>query len=89
MKKTIMIIFCGVITLLFITSVPCFALVALPHDAGIDYKTMKVTDAAKLKARGMKKAEIGDSVTFGSVEEGGLSVTNKRTGEKIKWNDSK
>lgn len=89
MKKSITIPICVALTVLFISSMPCSALVALPHDAGIDYKTMKVTDAAKLKARGMKKAEIGDSVTFGSVEEGGLSVTNKRTGEKIKWSDSK
>jgi len=89
MKKNSMITFCIAITFLFISSMPCFALIALPQDAGIDYKTMKVTDAAKLKARGMKKAETGDSVTFGPVEGGGVSVTNKRTGEKIKWNYSK
>lgn len=89
MKKSIIIIFCVAITVLFISSVPCPALVALPQDAGIDYKTMKVTDASKLKARGMKKVEIGDIVTFGPVENGGLPITNKRTGEKIRWNYSK
>jgi hypothetical protein len=89
MKKSIIIIFSVAITVLLISSVPCPALVALPQDAGINYETMKVTDASKLKARGMKKVEIGDIVTIGPVEDGGLRITNKRTGEKIKWIYSK
>ena len=86
MRKRIIMILCVAILVLFLSSVPCSALVALPQDAGIDYRTMKVTDASKLKAKGMKRVEIGDIVTVGPVENGGLSITNKRTGEKIKWN---
>ena len=85
MKKSIIIHICVAMTVLFFSSVPCPAIVALPQDAGIDYRTMKVTDASKLKAKGMKRVEIGDIVTVGPVENGGLSITNKRTGEKIKW----
>ncbi len=85
MRKGIVIILCVAILVLFLSSAPCSALVALPQDAGIDYRTMKVTDASKLKAKGMKRVEVGDLVTVGPVENGGLSITNKRTGEKIKW----
>ena len=86
MRKRTMIILSVAILVLFFSSVPCSALVALPQDAGVDYRTMKVTDASKLKAKGMKRVEIGDIVTVSPVENGGLSITNKRTGEKIKWN---
>jgi hypothetical protein len=89
MKKISMIILCVVMTVLFISSLSCFALVPLPKDAGIDYKTMKVTDASKLKAKGMKTVQSGDVVTCGPSETGGLQITNKRTGEKIKWDYSK
>ena len=85
MRKRVMIICCVVILVLFFLSLPGSALVALPQDAGIDYRTMKVTDASKLKAKGMKRVEVGDIVSVGPVENGGLSITNKRTGEKIKW----
>jgi hypothetical protein len=88
-KKGSLIIFCVAMTVMFLSPQPCWALVPLPKDAGVDYRTMKVTDASKLKAQGMRTAQIGDSVTFGPVEEGGLAITNKRTKEKIKWNFSK
>ena len=84
-KRTIIVLFIAITVFFFSSVVPCSALVALPQDAGIDYRTMKVTDASKLKAKGMKRVEVGDIVTVGPVENGGLSITNKRTGEKIKW----
>lgn len=86
MRKSIVIILCVGVVVLFCLSVACSALVALPQDTGIDYRTMKVTEASKLKAKGMKRVEIGDIVSVGPAENGGLSITNKRTGEKIKWN---
>ncbi len=89
MRKSIMMILCAAMTVLFFSSVPCSALVALPQDAGIDYRTMRVADPSKLKAKGMKTAQIGDMVTLGPLDAGGLPIINKRTGEKIKWNYTK
>ena len=89
MKKNIIKIFCAGITILFLSSVPCTALVALPKDAGINYQTMKVVDASKLKAQGMKRVQNGDTVTINAGKDGGLLITDRRTGETIRWSDSK
>ena len=89
MKKSIMTILCLAILVLFLSSVPCSALVALPQGTGVDYATMKVTDPSKLRAKGMKLVQTGDSVTVGPVEAGGLWINDKRTGEKIKWPSAK
>ena len=85
MKKRVLIIVSIIILILFALSPPCPALVALPNDAGINYKTMKVVDASKLKARGMKKVENGDTVTIRPAGDGSLFIIDNRTGEKIKW----
>lgn len=87
MKKSIIIIFCVAITILFISSVSCPALIALPKDAGINYQTMTVVDASKLRANGMKQVQYGDTVTIKAGKDGGLLITNRRTGETIKWDD--
>jgi hypothetical protein len=88
-KKRIRTIAAVAIAVSFLASTPCSALVALPMDAGIDYRTMRVADPSKLKARGMKRAEVGDVVMVGPVEGGGLAIINKRTGEKIRWGIAK
>jgi hypothetical protein len=85
MKKNSILIFFLAIAVLIISSVPCPALVALPQDAGINYKTMTMTDASKLKARGMEKVNSGDAVTIRVAEDKALWIINNRTGEKIKW----
>jgi len=77
-----------VIVVLFLSAVPCPAFVALPKDAGINYQTMKVIDASKLRANGMKRVQKGDSVSIKVAKDGGLLIANGRTGETIKWDNS-
>jgi hypothetical protein len=62
---------------------PGLALMALP-DLGIDYGTMKVTQAAKLAEAGMTGVRSGDTVSLRlSPEEGRIYLKNLRTGEEI------
>ncbi|PKN68018.1 MAG: hypothetical protein CVU54_15895 [Deltaproteobacteria bacterium HGW-Deltaproteobacteria-12] len=69
----------------FMMPAPGLALMALP-DIGIDYPTMKVVAAAKLKAAGMKKAENGDAVSMKvSSEEQKVIFKNLRTGEQLDY----
>jgi hypothetical protein len=89
MKKRILIIVALTIIYLLTFSLPCAAFVVLPKDAGINYKTMTVVDASKLKAKGMKKVQNGDTVTVTPSGDGNLLITDKRTGEQIKWIYSK
>ena len=68
---------------------PGLALMALP-DIGIDYPTMKVVAAPKLKAAGMKKAENGDAVSMKvSYEERKIIFRNLRTGEQLDYPSEK
>ncbi len=70
---------------LFLAPAPGLALMALP-DIGIDYPTMKVVAAAKLKAAGMKKAENGDAVSMRvSYEERKVIFRNLRTSEELDY----
>jgi len=85
MKKSLLLIVSIIIVILFAISSPCPAIVALPDDAGINYKTMTVVDASKLRDRGMKKVKNGDKVTIRPAGDGGLLIIDNRTGEKIKW----
>lgn len=87
MKRNIVITFCVAITIFF-SSIPGSALIALPKDAGINYKTMKVVDASKLRAKGMKRVVNGDKVSIKPAKDGGLLITDSRTGETIKWSYS-
>jgi hypothetical protein len=89
LKESIIRIFCVTITIFFLSSMSCPAFVALPKEAGINYQTMKVIDASKLRANGMKKVQNGDAVTVNVGKDGGLLITDGRTGETIKWIDSK
>ena len=88
MKRSIIIMFCVIISILFLSSLPCPALVALPKDTGINYQTMKVVDASKLRANGMKRVQNGDTITIKAGKDGGLLITDGRTGETIKWDNS-
>jgi hypothetical protein len=88
-KKRIIKIFCVAISIIFFSSVPSIAHIALPKDAGINFKTMKVVDASKLRANGMKRVQNGDTVIITAAKDGGLLITNGRTGETIKWDYSK
>jgi len=61
---------------------PGLALMALP-DIGIDYSTMKITQAAKLTEAGMANVRNGDAVSMRlSPREGQIVFKNLRTGEE-------
>ena len=61
------------------------ALLALP-DIGINYQTMTVTQAKKLIAAGMKKAENGDRITMSvSKEKKLIFFKNLRTNEELSY----
>lgn len=65
------------------------ALMALP-DTGVDYGTMKVTQAAKLAEAGMTGVRSGDSVSLRlSPEKGRIYFKNLRTGEEIGYPPAK
>ena len=61
------------------------ALLALP-DIGINYQTMKVTKAEKLKAAGMKSAGNGDRISISvSKEKKLIFFKNLRTNEELSY----
>ena len=84
-KRTILIsVFAAILLLSWIGSpVPGLALMALPADIGINYKTMKVTQAEKLIAAGMKTVRNGDSISLRASQEGKILIKNIRTGEEL------
>ena len=68
---------------------PGLALMALP-DIGIDYPTMKVTQAAKLTEAGMTNVQNGDAISMRlSPQEGKIFFRNLRTGEEIAYPPAK
>jgi len=61
------------------------ALMAIP-DIGIDFKTMKVVQAEKLIAAGMKNVNNGDPISMrSSPKEGKIVLKNLRTGEEFSY----
>jgi len=59
------------------------ALMALP-DIGINYPTMKVVQAEKLMAAGMKNVKNGDAILMNpSPKDGKIIFRNLRTGEEL------
>ena len=61
------------------------ALLALP-DIGINYQTMTVTKAEKLKAAGMKSAGNGDRISISVSKEKKLILfKNMRTNEELSY----
>ena len=61
---------------------PGLALMALP-DIGIDYRTMKVNQAAKLTGAGMANVQNGDAISMRlSPQEGKIIFKNLRTNEE-------
>ena len=84
-KRTILIsVFAAILLLSWIGSpAPGLALIALPADIGINYKTMKVTQAEKLIAAGMKTVRNGDSISLRASQEGKILIKNIRTGEEL------
>ena len=80
-----MSVFAAILLLSWIGSpAPGLALVALPADIGIDYQTMKVTQAEKLIATGMKNVRNGDTISLrASRREGKILIRNIRTGEEL------
>jgi len=61
------------------------ALLALP-DIGINYQTMTVTKAEKLKAAGMKNVGNGDRITITvSKEKKLIFIKNLRTNEELAY----
>lgn len=68
---------------------PGLALMALP-DIGIDYQTMKVTQADKLTGAGMANVRNGDAVSMRlSREEGKIIFRNLRTNEEMAYPPAK
>ncbi len=68
---------------------PGLALIALP-DIGINYQTMKVTQAEKLIAAGMKNVRNGDTISMrASLPEGKLLFKNLRTNEELTYPPAK
>ena len=84
-KRTILIsVFAAILLLSWIGSpAPGLALIALPADIGINYQTMKVTQAEKLIAAGMKNVRNGDAVSLRASQEGKILIKNIRTGEEL------
>ena len=79
-----MSVFAAILLLSWIGSpAPGLALIALPADIGINYKTMKVTQAEKLIAAGMKTVRNGDSISLRASQEGKILIKNIRTGEEL------
>jgi hypothetical protein len=90
-KSIICSVACAAIMVCCLLMAPAtgLALMALP-DIGIDYPTMKVVAAAKLKAAGMKKAENGDAVSMKvSYEERKVIFRNLRTSEELDYPSEK
>jgi hypothetical protein len=72
------------LSLSFLAS-PGFALMAIP-DIGIDFKTMRVVQAEKLIAEGMKNVNNGDSISMrSSPKDGKIVIKNLRTGEELDY----
>lgn len=84
-KSTILIsVFAAILLLSWIGSpAPGLALIALPADIGINYQTMKVTQAEKLIAAGMKNVRNGDTISLRASQEGKILIKNIRTGEEL------
>jgi len=61
---------------------------ALP-DIGINYQTMKVTQAEKLIAAGMKNVRNGDGISFRTSSKGKLLFKNLRTNEELTYPPAK
>jgi hypothetical protein len=65
------------------------ALMALP-DIGIDYQTMRVTQAAKLTEAGITNVRNGDAITLRlSPQEGKILFKNLRTNEEMAYPPAK
>ncbi len=78
---------CIVLFVLFAAA--AHALVSLP-DIGINYRTMKVVDAKKLEAAGMKDAKNGDRISVRiSRPTREIIFKNKRTGEELPYSTKK
>ena len=83
-RTILMSVFAAILLLSWIGSpAPGLALIALPADIGINYQTMKVTQAEKLIAAGMKNVRNGDAVSLGASKEGKILIKNIRTGEEL------
>jgi hypothetical protein len=84
-KKTLLIsVFTAILFLSWIGSPASgLALIALPADIGINYRTMKVAQAEKLIAAGMKNVNNGDTVSLSGSRDGKILIKNIRTGEEL------
>jgi hypothetical protein len=83
-RAILMLVFAAILLLSWIGSpAPGLALIALPADIGIDYRTMKVAQAEKLIAVGMKNVRNGDAISLRASQEGKLLIKNIRTGEEL------
>ena len=83
-RAILMSVFAAILLLSWIGSpAPGLALIALPADIGINYQTMKVTQAEKLIAAGMKNVRNGDAISLRASREGKILIKNIRTGEEL------
>ena len=83
-RAILMSVFAAILLLSWIGSpTPGLALIALPADIGINYQTMKVGQAEKLIAIGMKNVRNGDAISLRASPEGKILIKNIRTGEEL------
>ena len=89
-RTVLMSVFAAILLLTWLWSpAPGLALIALPADIGIDYPTMKVTQAEKLIAAGMKNVRNGDTISMRASKEGKLLFKNIRTNEELTYPPAK
>ncbi len=82
-----LVVLCALLCLLLAAA--AHALVPLP-DIGINYRTMKVVDAKKLSAAGMKDVRNGDGISMRlSRPTREIIFKNKRTGEELTYSTEK
>jgi hypothetical protein len=86
-RRTILWSFIFILALSLVLSSTCLALSALP-DIGIDYQTMTVVNAVKLRAAGMPHARNGDKILISHDQDSKLILINERTGETLRFGSS-
>ena len=83
-RRAILLGFILILASSLLLSSTCLALIQLP-DIGIDYETMTVVNAFKLRAAGMNYARNGDKILISHDKNSKLIIVNERTGETLRF----
>jgi hypothetical protein len=82
-------VFVALLVMIYLLSpINGYALIELPN-IGINYRTMKVTQSAKLTAAGMKSARNGDKIFMQRKKDGFFFFKNLRTNEELTYPPAK